>query len=496
MLYAGYLYESEVAHYWLQFRVYDPHTGRFLTIDPIGVWGDTANWGNGYGYGGANPLSGYDFMGLGWLADLAGGLIDGAISGATFGLMETTIGAQLTGADTSSLTYQAGSAVGNVVGGVAVSAATGGAGGALGVAVKGAQALGKVKDVVDGATAAVEAGTAVANGESITGAVTGVVVSATVGVVAGKALGKARGRGNSDADGEAPRDASDKPAPPPTTSPEPAKVDKVAPSDPPSANVDAGDAGGGPMCFPAGTLVATPAGDVSIEEIAAGCVVYGYDVETGQVVEREVVRTFENVTSSWVDIELDGEIVTATPEHPIWVQSERDWVPAANLRPGVTLLSQSDKLQVVRDVRTRELQVPERTFNFEVRGVHDYFVGRLAVLVHNECDDAPNRTLNDPLPANPKKPTQADPHAPLPEAEGVPHTVVGTRTDPKRSPEPYRQGITYDKDGNPVGRTDVTNHGRGDHDNPHWHPWDPDQHNPFDPDNPGNFGTAQPMPRD
>ncbi|MGE3964413.1 MAG: dockerin type I domain-containing protein, partial [Planctomycetota bacterium] len=30
ILYAGYLYESEVAHYWLQFRVYDPHTGRFL----------------------------------------------------------------------------------------------------------------------------------------------------------------------------------------------------------------------------------------------------------------------------------------------------------------------------------------------------------------------------------------------------------------------------------------------------------------------------------
>ncbi|MGE3966337.1 MAG: hypothetical protein AB7I09_19730, partial [Planctomycetota bacterium] len=55
-------------------------------------------------------------------------------------------------------------------------------------------------------------------------------------------------------------------------------------------------------CFPAGTLVATPAGDVPIEEIAAGCVVYGYDVETGQVVEREVVQVFRNsrsTTTSW-----------------------------------------------------------------------------------------------------------------------------------------------------------------------------------------------------
>jgi RHS repeat-associated protein len=118
----------------------------------------------------------------------------------------------------------------------------------------------------------------------------------------------------------------------------------------------------------------------------------------------------------------------------------------------------------------------------------------------SEAPTAPNadsatreRTLNDPLPAHPKKPSQANPHAPDPDASG-PHTVIGTRTDPKKSPEPYRQGITYDANGKPVGRTDVTNHGRGDHTNPHWHPYDPKIHNPFDPSNPGNFGRAQPMP--
>ncbi|MGE3167185.1 MAG: Hint domain-containing protein [Planctomycetota bacterium] len=232
-----------------------------------------------------------------------------------------------------------------------------------------------------------------ANGESITGAVTGVVVSATVGVVAGKALGKARGRGNSDADGEAPRDASDKPAPPPTTSPEPAKVDKVAPSDPPSANVDAGDAGGGPMCFPAGTLVATPVGDVPIEEIAAGCVVYGYDVETGQVVEREVVQVFRNSTRLWVEIVLDGETLVAPPAHLMWVESQRDWIAAKSLEVGMELRLLSGEFRAVREVRVRVLEAPEATYNFEVREVHDYFVGHLAVLVHNECVEAPKKAV-------------------------------------------------------------------------------------------------------
>lgn len=111
----------------------------------------------------------------------------------------------------------------------------------------------------------------------------------------------------------------------------------------------------------------------------------------------------------------------------------------------------------------------------------------------DDSEEKEERTINDPLPPNSKKPTQADLHAPDPAAEGE-HTVVGKRTDPKKLPEPYTQGITYDENGNPVGRIDVTDHGRGDHDNPHWHPFDPNKPNPFDPSNPGNFGPAESMP--
>jgi uncharacterized protein RhaS with RHS repeats len=55
---------------------------------------------------------------------------------------------------------------------------------------------------------------------------------------------------------------------------------------------------------------------------------------------------------------------------------------------------------------------------------------------------------------------------PLPGAVG-PHTTLGTRSG--RSGD-YTQGATFDATGRFTGRTDVTNHGRRDHTNPHFHP--------------------------
>jgi hypothetical protein len=77
-----------------------------------------------------------------------------------------------------------------------------------------------------------------------------------------------------------------------------------------------------------------------------------------------------------------------------------------------------------------------------------------------------SRTLLDPLPRDPGGRTIV----PLSGADG-PHTVIGTRTEPRQSPAPYIQGVTFDSNGNPIGRTDVTDHGRADHFSFHFHPW-------------------------
>ena len=66
----------------------------------------------------------------------------------------------------------------------------------------------------------------------------------------------------------------------------------------------------------------------------------------------------------------------------------------------------------------------------------------------------------------PRETTVDNNYLPDPAAEGSEHTTFGTRESRKGD---YRQGATFDKTGKFTRRTDVTNHGRGDHPNPHYH---------------------------
>lgn len=58
-------------------------------------------------------------------------------------------------------------------------------------------------------------------------------------------------------------------------------------------------------------------------------------------------------------------------------------------------------------------------------------------------------------------------YLPDPNAQGA-HSVIGTRVG--SDGVPYRQAATFDEKGKFEGRTDVTDHGRADHVDPHFHP--------------------------
>ena len=53
----GRRHDAETGLMYFRNRYYDPHLGRFLTVDPIGVWGDAGNWGNGMGFAWSSPLT-------------------------------------------------------------------------------------------------------------------------------------------------------------------------------------------------------------------------------------------------------------------------------------------------------------------------------------------------------------------------------------------------------------------------------------------------------
>ena len=142
-------------------------------------------------------------------------------------------------------------------------------------------------------------------------------------------------------------------------------------------------------CFTPGTPVLLADGTSrAIEDVQVGDKVTAYDPDTGKAETRNVVRTFVHHNVPTHDVMLStGEKVTTTEEHPFWVEG-KGWTPATQLKTGDHLRQPDGSL-----ARVASAQVTGKTatvYNFEVRGLHDYYVqaGNTWILVHNACDVA------------------------------------------------------------------------------------------------------------
>ncbi len=93
ILFADRRLDLETQLYHFRLRQYHPTLGRFVSRDPIGVWGDPGNAGNAYAYVGGNPVNGLDPMGLfdvwnaaGRALQAVGGAAEVALGGALLGI--------------------------------------------------------------------------------------------------------------------------------------------------------------------------------------------------------------------------------------------------------------------------------------------------------------------------------------------------------------------------------------------------------------------------
>ena len=104
-----------------------------------------------------------------------------------------------------------------------------------------------------------------------------------------------------------------------------------------------------------------------------------------------VVETFGRMAPEVFDAEVsyaDGtmDTLTGTPNHPFWVPAVRDYVPLGKLEVGTVLHVQGGggAILVSKTWRQGDFEV----FNFEVEGLHNYYVhapdsAASGVLVHN-----------------------------------------------------------------------------------------------------------------
>ena len=145
----------------------------------------------------------------------------------------------------------------------------------------------------------------------------------------------------------------------------------------------------GCKCFLAGTDVLMADGSSKdIEDVDLGDEVLATDPETGETAPKKVTRLIRTEGDKYFN-ELsiateDGiEKLTATHEHPFWSPSQKDWVPAGQLEPGMTLRTDEGRTVIVTGNRSFTKQA--RTYNPTVDGLHTYYVlaGETPVLVHN-----------------------------------------------------------------------------------------------------------------
>ena len=138
------------------------------------------------------------------------------------------------------------------------------------------------------------------------------------------------------------------------------------------------------FCFKEGTLIAAESGQVSIEDINIGDLVWATNTDTGETELKRVVQLFQNETNEWIHISVDEDEIVCTPGHPFYVK-HRGWIEAAQLRAGDRLQKLNGEYVIVEQIQHELLESPERTYNFEVEGYHTYFVSCNLILVHNRC---------------------------------------------------------------------------------------------------------------
>jgi Pretoxin HINT domain len=188
----------------------------------------------------------------------------------------------------------------------------------------------------------------------------------------------------------------------------------------------------GPCSFGGETRVLLADGSTKpISQVEVGDMVLAQDPETGEIGARKVTDAWVH-DDDLVRLEIDGDVVRTTEDHPFWNDTDKHWQRADQLNSGDYVLTAEGrrvKVGVLIGSAGRG-----SAYNFTVEGLHIYHVlfGSDAVLVHNACGEYQNPGTHDPNSPNyvaskSVLPSNADTlFAQSVEVNGVRWTKVGT----------------------------------------------------------------------
>ena len=138
-------------------------------------------------------------------------------------------------------------------------------------------------------------------------------------------------------------------------------------------------------CLVAGTPVWTDRGPVAVEQVRVGDLVLSQDVASGRLEYKPVVRPTVRPATPVVHLDLDnGDRISASGGHPFWVAGE-GWFKAGEIKPGMSLHALDGSVLV----RTTTAGPAQELYNLVIADNQDYFVGKSAVLSHDNSLRAP-----------------------------------------------------------------------------------------------------------
>lgn len=144
-----------------------------------------------------------------------------------------------------------------------------------------------------------------------------------------------------------------------------------------------GEGGSNNGCFPAGTRIATPQGEVAIEKLQRGDCIFSYNEKKGVVEVNPILCIKEYSENPIWEIDFqDGSQVRTTPVHSFF--SVNEWKMARRISSGESLstFNYQSKSTVIKQVTTsRPTNQTETVYNLIVGNNYSFIANGL--LVHS-----------------------------------------------------------------------------------------------------------------